>query len=245
LRWHGRGASGARALVALLALAGCGGTTTQTAVTPPTTTVAARATAALTSTPTVTVAAGPCPNLVLGTATVPPAPAPTPLAPANWTSYANTAAHYALEYPASWYALDVSPATTDFALLNFDPRAYRPNGDALPPAPYSKIEIVVLQGTEGKTPAAFYASNDTPNPLGPPECSRTTASLTLGGHDALRIVQWPAASGYGPPSLYPAVRYYVATGAGRRLLAVSETYSPGGQPSPALARLIASLSIVE
>lgn len=239
VRW--RGAAGALALVALLTLAGCGGSV-PVAATQPTATVAAHATGAPTSPAAASSSTGPCPNLVLGTATVPPSPAP--LATANWTIYANTAAHYALSFPRSWYALDVSPTTTDFALLNFDPRAYRPNGDALPPAPYSKIEIVVLPGTEGKTPAAYYASNDTPNPLGPPECSRTTAPLTLAGHDALRIVQWPEASGYGPPTRYPAIYYYVATGAGRPLLAVSETYSPGGQPSPTFATLVANLTIM-
>ncbi|HEV2239108.1 MAG TPA: hypothetical protein VGR57_20805 [Ktedonobacterales bacterium] len=240
MRW--RGAASALALAALLALTGCGAAA-PTAATQPTAPVAVSATAAATGTPAATARTGPCPNLVTGTATVPPAPAPTPLATANWTIYTNTAYHYALSYPTSWYTLDVSPTTNAFALLNYDPRTYRPNGDAVAPAPYSKIEIVVLQGTEGKSPAAYYASNDTPNPLGPPECSRTTAALTLAGHDALRIVQWPAASSYGPPTLYPAIHYYIATGAGRPLLAVSETYSPGGQPSPTLATIIASVTI--
>jgi hypothetical protein len=234
------------ALVALLAgslLAGCGGSMAPTARTAPTATVPPLATVTPTSAPVVVPSTGPCPNLVMGTATVPPAPAPTPLPPANLTAYTNTAYHYALSYPASWYALDVSPTTNDFSLLNFDPRVYSYSSGELPPPPYSKIEIIPLQETEGKTPAQFYAANDTANPLGPLECSRTTAPLTLAGHDALRIVQWPVATGHAPPTLYPAVRYYIATGAGRPLLLVGEAYSPGGQPSPALAQLIASLTI--
>jgi hypothetical protein len=228
-------------LILLLAtlLAGCGtSTTTQQTNTSSTPAV----TATLAPSPTATTTVGPCPNKVMGTATVPPAPAPTPIAAANWTTYTNTSSHYSIQYPASWYVPDTSPTSSNFYLLNFDPRTYHPGGDNLPPPPYTKIEIHSLQTSAGKTPMEFYTANDTNNPLNPPECSRTVTQTTIGGHTALQIVQWPAASGYGPPTTYPQVHYYVATGNGQPLLGLFEYYSPNGQPSPTFAHMIAGLA---
>jgi hypothetical protein len=201
-------------------------------------TVTATATLAASSTAT---PSGPCPNEVLATATVPPAPAPTPFAEANWTTYTNTSFHYAVQYPMSWYVPDTSPTSNDFYLLNFDPRTYHPGADALPPPPYTKIEIYPLQGTENQTPAEAYAAGYMNNPLAAPECSRTTRQTTVAGHTALQVIQWPAASGYGPPTNYPQVFYYVVIASGQPLLSLSEAYSPGGQPSPTLARMLAGL----
>jgi hypothetical protein len=136
----------------------------------------------------------------------------------------------------------MSPASNDFSLLNFDPTTYHPGSDALPPPPYNKIELTALQGTEGQSPAAVYAAGYTNNPLAAPACSRTATPTTLGGHAALQVVQWPAASGYGPPDPYPQVFAYVVLGDGQPLLALSEAYSPGGRPSPTFARMLASLT---
>lgn len=242
------GNPGTAMLLILLAMlvAGCATRTTGTtahqnaASSTFTATLSATATATLAALPTAT-PSGPCPNKVLATATVPPAPAPTPIAGTQWMTYTNNLFHYSVQYPTNWYVPDTSPASNDFSLLNFDPRTYHPGADALPPPPYTKIEIRPLQGTDGQTPAEAYAAGYPNNPLAAPECSRTTTQTTIGGHDALQVVQWPAASGYGPPTTYPQVFYYVVSGTGQPLLSLSEAYSPGGQPSPTLARMLASL----
>lgn len=237
---------GAPALLLAALCTGCG--TSSTVLQTPQTKTSTAPTSTLTPTatfapaPTATLPAGPCPNKVLGTATVPPAPAPMPLAPAQWTTYTNNLSHYSVPYPASWYVPDKSPASNDFYLLNFDPNIYHPGGDALPPPPYTKIELNPLQGTEGQTPAAVYAANYTNNPLAAPACSRTATPTTIGGHAALQVVQWPAASGYGPPITYPQVFAYVVIGNGQPLLSLSEFYSPGGRPSATFARMLASLT---
>lgn len=248
---HGRVASGGGALplllglpvllvVALLTACGTSGTSTTTLHidrgSTPTTTLT------LAVSPTATMPSGPCPNKVMGTATVLPAPAPTPIVASNWTTYTNTTSHYAIQYPANWYVPDTSPSSNDFYLLNFDSRTYHPGGDNLPPPPYNKIEVHSLQTSEGKTPMEVYSAGYTNNPLAAPECSRTTTQTTLAGHAALRIVQWPAASGYGPPTTYPQAFYYVVAGTGQPLLVLAEYYSPNGQPSPTFARMIASLT---
>lgn len=203
-------------------------------------TVSATAAPSATSVPTATPPAN-CPNKLLATATVPPAPAPTPIAAANWMTYTNTAAHYTIQYPASWYVPDPSPTTTDFSLLNFNPTTYQPRGDDLPPPPYEKIELEVLPTSTQQSPLDFYHANTDNDPLAPPPCSRTVTPTTVAGHDALQIVQWPFATGNQPPITYPQVTYYVA-GSGGILLGFTEYYSPGGQPSATFARMIASVS---
>jgi hypothetical protein len=232
--------SGPGLLLATL-LAGCGASTTALNTSTRSTSMP---TATLVQTPTATTPSGPCPDKALGTATVPPAPAPTPIAAANWTTYANTSLSYSIQYPANWYVPDTSPISNDFSLLNFDPQTYHPGGDDLPPPPYTKIEILALPATAGKTPMEVYAAGYTNNPLAAPECSRTVTQTTIAGHAALQIIQWPAASGYGPPTGYPQVFCYVVAGNDRPLLALSEFYSPGGQPSSTFARMIASLTFI-
>jgi hypothetical protein len=242
------GAGAALFLLLLVTLAaGCATSTTGTtahqtatsSLVTPTRSVTVTATPA--AVPTMTTPSGPCPNEVLATATVPPAPAPTPIAAVQWTTYTNTSFHYSVQYPVGWYVPDTSPASNDFSLLNFDPRTYHPGADALPPPPYTKIEIRPLQGSENQTPPEAYAAGYTNNPLAAPECSRTATQTTIAGHNALQVVQWPAASGYGPPTTFPQVFYYVVVGTGQPLLSLGEAYSPGGQPSPPLARMLASL----
>lgn len=211
----------------------------QPGVTPTASVAAPSVAATVTAAPALTPPAN-CPNKSLATATLPPTSAPQLIAPSIWTTYTNTAYHYSIQYPASWfvYDFDKSPTTSNFGVYNFKPDSA--GGTDLFP-PYNKIELRVFPTSSQQSPLDFYHANSNNDPLSPPPCSRTVTSTTAGGHEAIQIVQWPYATDNQPPIIYPEVYYYVAA-PGSTLLGLFEYYSPGGHPSKPFAKMIASLT---
>jgi hypothetical protein len=171
-------------------------------------------------------------------------PAPTPIVPGAWSTVTNSTFHYTIQYPSNWYVVRGGPAGnqgTDFAIVNWDPAHYHPFPPDAPTPPYTIIGVQVDSIPAPQSPADYYSSQQNNSPSGPPPCSRTTQQVTIAGHAALEVVQWPTPdTGYGPIN-YPRVTYDVADGVAVSttwMFQVWEAYSPNGQPSATLAQTV-------
>jgi hypothetical protein len=163
----------------------------------------------------------------------------TPVAPSGWTTYANTAFHYSLQYPANWFISDTSPSVEDIEIYNFDQSQV--NGtDDIPQPPYNKYTIDAYANPNNLAMPAFYTLYEQTDPTSPPASSQAQHAATVAGRASLEVVQQPI-QWSGGVIAYPSVTYFVPDG--DHVLIVNEVYSLGAQPSAVFAHMIGSLKI--
>jgi len=163
----------------------------------------------------------------------------TPIAPSGWTTYANTAFHYSIEYPANWFISDKSPTQQDVEIYNFDQSQVNGTGD-IPQPPYNKYTIDAYVNPNNFSMPDFYTQYEQTDPTSPPASSQTQHPATVAGRASLEVIQQPV-QWSGGKIAYPGITYFVPDAG--HVLIIGELYSIGGQPSAVFAHMIGSLKI--
>jgi hypothetical protein len=166
-------------------------------------------------------------------------PDATPITPVGWTTYANTAFHYSIEYPANWFISNTSPTQEDVEIYNFDQSQVNGTED-IPQPPYNKYTIDAYVNPNNLAMPAFYTLYRETDSSSPPATSQSEHTATVAGRAALEVIQQPVQWSGGKID-YPGITYFVPDG--DHALIISELYSLGGQPSSVFTHMIGSLKI--
>ncbi len=161
----------------------------------------------------------------------------TPIAPSGWTTYANTAFHYSIQYPANWFISDKSPTQQDVEIYNFDQSQVNGTED-IPQPPYNKYTIDAYVNPNNLAMPNFYTLYEQTDSSSPPASSQTQHPATVAGRASLEVIQQPVQWSGGKID-YPGITYFVPDG--DHVLIIGELYSIGGQPSSVFAHMIGSL----